>query len=153
MRKLLLAAAAIAAALLAAPAAEAQYVQGKWAICDPLHSERCLTLSPSTAPIDISTATTTLLVSGTVGKSTLVTAWDVVAGGTGNFTLEVGATTTTPCDTGTTKKTGPYPLAAQAGLAKGNGEGVVIAVPAGDDLCAVTSAAVQYSGSVTYTQN
>lgn len=100
-------------------------------------------------PINISTAATTTLVAGSAGKTIQVTHWDVVAGGTGNFQLEYGAG---GC-TGLTAITGPYNLAAQAGLSVGNGAASVLTLPAGKDLCAVTSAAVQYSGSVTYKQN
>lgn len=123
------------------------------AVCDPNNPARCLTLSAPSAPINISTATTTKLVAGVSGKSTLVLHWDAVAAGTGNLTLEYGTTTTTACDTGAVALTGPYPLAAQARVEAGNGQGEIFALPAGADLCAVTSAAVQYSGSVTYMQN
>ena len=54
--------------------------------------------------------------------------------------------------TGTTPLTGAYGLTAQFGIAKGNGLGPVLVVPAGNALCAVTSAAVQMSGSVCFTQ-
>jgi hypothetical protein len=46
-----------------------------------------------------------------------------------------------------TPLTGAYGLAAQFSIAKGNA-----LVPAGNALCALTSAAVQMSGSVSYTQ-
>jgi sulfate permease, SulP family len=45
-----------------------------------------------------------------------------------------------------------YPLTAQQGIAKGNGLGPVLIVPAGNGLCALTSAAIQMSGSLAYTQ-
>lgn len=120
------------------------------AVCDPNAPNRCISLSPSTIPINISTATTTTLVAGTSGQSILVTHWNVVAGGTGNFQLEYG---TGGCAANLVAITGPYPLAAQAGLVAGNGQGVVVAVPAGDDLCAVTTSTQQMSGSLTYTKN
>jgi hypothetical protein len=101
-------------------------------------------------PINISTATTTQLVAAAGGKAIYVSAWDVMAGGTGNITLEYG--TGSNCGTGTTALTGAYPLTAQQGIAKGNGLGPVLIVPAGDALCALTSAAVQMSGSLAYTQ-
>jgi hypothetical protein len=104
----------------------------------------------SSAPINISTATTTQLVALVSGKKIYVSGWDVVAGGTGNFQLEYG--TGTNCGTGTTALTGAYNLTAQSGLSRGAGVGVVFVVPAGNALCAVTSAAVQMSGSVSYTQ-
>jgi hypothetical protein len=100
--------------------------------------------------INISTATTTQLVALVSGKAIYVTGWDVISGGTGNITLEYG--TGTACATGTQVLTGAYNLAAQAGISKGSGVGAMLFVPAGDALCAVTSAAVQMSGSLSYTQ-
>ncbi|MGH6796864.1 MAG: hypothetical protein ACREDI_00575 [Roseiarcus sp.] len=104
----------------------------------------------ASVPINISTATTTQLVALAAGKAIYVTAWDVMAGGTGAITLEYG--TGSNCGTGTTALTGAYPLTAQQGIAKGNGLGPVLIVPAGNALCALTSAAVQMSGSLSSTQ-
>jgi hypothetical protein len=104
----------------------------------------------ASVPINISTATTTQLVAASSGHSIYVTAWDVMAAGTGNITLEYG--TGTNCSTGTTALTGTYTFTAQFGIAKGNGLGPVLIVPAGNALCALTSAAVQMSGSLSYTQ-
>ena len=104
----------------------------------------------ASVPINISTATTTQLVAAVAGKAIYVTAWDVIAAGTGNITLEYG--TGSNCSAGATQLTGAYGLAAQFGIAKGNGLGPVLVVPAGNALCAVTSAAVQMAGSVSYTQ-
>jgi hypothetical protein len=100
--------------------------------------------------INISTATTTQLVALASGKKIYVTSYDVIAGGTGNITFEYG--TGTNCGTGTTALTGAYNLTAQAGLAIGAGLGPVMIVPAGNALCALTSAAVQMSGRFAYTQ-
>lgn len=104
----------------------------------------------SSVPINISGATTTQLIALSSAKAIFVTSWDVMAGGTGNITLEYG--TGASCGTGTTTLTGAYPLVAQAGIAKGNGMGPILVVPPGNALCALTSAAVQYSGSVSYVQ-
>lgn len=104
----------------------------------------------ASAPINISTATTTQLVAAVAGQSIYVTSWDVIAAGTGNLTLEYG--TGVSCGTGTTTLTGAYNLTAQSGIAKGNGLGPVLIVPSGNALCALTSAAVQMSGSVAYSQ-
>lgn len=100
--------------------------------------------------INISTATTTVVVTHTTGDFTYITGWDVIAGGTGNFTLEYG--TGSNCGTGTTALTGAYNLTAQNGEAK-NASGASFVVPVSNDVCAVTSAAVQYSGSIQYTQS
>ena len=104
----------------------------------------------SSVVISISTATTTELVALSASKSIFVTSWDIIAGGTGNFTLVYGSGTN--CGTGTTSLTGAYPLTAQAGISKGTGTGVVLIVPKGKALCATTSQAVQMSGSVSYVQ-
>jgi hypothetical protein len=101
-------------------------------------------------PINISTATTTQLVALSGSTKVYIMAWDVIAGGTGNITLEYG--TGASCGTGTTVLTGAYNLTAQAGIAKGSGAAPVLVVPAGNALCALTSAAVQMSGSVTFQQ-
>jgi hypothetical protein len=104
----------------------------------------------SSAAINISTATTTQLIALSGSTKIYVMAWDVIAGGTGNITLEYG--TGSNCGTGTTVLTGAYNLTAQAGISKGDGSAPVLVVPAGNALCALTSAAVQMSGSVTFQQ-
>lgn len=104
----------------------------------------------ASAAINVSTATTTQLVALSSGKKIYVSALDVVAAGTGNITFVYG--TGTNCGTGTTSLTGAYNLTAQAGIAKGNGLGAVLVVPASNALCVTTSAAVQMSGSVAYAQ-
>ena len=106
----------------------------------------------ATVPINISTATTTQIVAGVASQGIYVSHWDVMAGGTGNITWEYGAGSS--CSTPTTLS-GAYPLVAQAGASAGGGLGAVLIVPpniAGFTLCALTSAGVQMSGSVTYAQ-
>lgn len=102
----------------------------------------------SSIRINIASATTTQLVALTSGKSIYITNFNVIAGGTGNITLEYG--TGSSCATGTTTLTGAYPLIAQAGISNGVGLGPVLIVPASNALCAVTSAGVQMSGSLSY---
>lgn len=102
----------------------------------------------ASAPIAITTATTTLLVTGRAGASIYITAMDVVAAGTGNIQFISGTGAT--CGTGTANVTGNYNLTAQTGLAKGTGNGALWVIPAGASLCAVTSAAVTMSGSLAY---
>jgi hypothetical protein len=104
----------------------------------------------ASVPINITSATTTQLVAGVSGKAIFVTAWDVIAAGTTNFTFEYG--TGTNCAVGTTALTGAYALVAQFGAAKGSGLGPVLIVPAGSALCAVSSSTAQVSGSLAYTQ-
>lgn len=126
--------------------------QSRTASCYTTNGTNCVPAvqAATSVPINISTATTTQLVALVSGKTIFVTSWDVISGGTGNFTLVYG--TGTNCGTGTTSLTGPYPLTAQAGISKGDGMGIVILVPQGNALCATTSAAVQMSGAVSYAQ-
>lgn len=104
----------------------------------------------STAAINVSTATTTQLVALSSGKKIYVTHWDVVAAGADNITLEYG--TGSNCGTGTTVLTGAYNFAANGGISAGSGLGPILVVPASNALCILTSAAVQASGVVSYTQ-
>lgn len=104
----------------------------------------------ATAAINVSTATTTQLVALSSGQVIHVTAASVISAGTGNITFVYG--TGTACGTGTTSITGAYPLIANSGLSIGSGLGPVFVVPAGNALCVTTSAAVQMSGHVAYTQ-
>lgn len=102
----------------------------------------------ATLPINISTAVTTQLVALVASQKIYVTSWDVMAP-SGNFTLEYG--TGTLCGTGTTALTGPEAMAGGQ-VGKGTGLGPVLIIPASNALCVVTSAAVQYSGSLSYVQ-
>lgn len=106
--------------------------------------------TPASVAISISTATTTQLIAASGSTVIYVTSWDVVAGGTGNITLQ-SADTGGAC-ANPVALTGAYPLVAQAGISKGNGSGTVLKLPSGKALCALTSAAVQMSGSAAYQQ-
>lgn len=148
MKKLLL----ILWALFLLPTVGAFAQGGPQKLCYTTDGTNCVPAVQAavSVPINISTATTTQLVALSGTKNIFVTTWDVISGGTGNFTLVYG--TGSNCGTGTISLTGPYPLTAQAGISKGDGTGVVLLVPRGNALCATTSAAVQYSGSVAYAQ-
>jgi hypothetical protein len=101
--------------------------------------------------INISTAVTTQLITASGSTTTYITHLDVEAAGTGNITFEYG--TGTLCGTGTVAMTGPYNLTAQSGLVLGNGGYPVLKpVPSGNNVCAVTTAAVQMSGSILAAQ-
>lgn len=113
-------------------------------------SNQSVSNANASVAINVSTATTTQLVALSGTTKIYVTAWDVIAAGTGNVTLEYG--TGTACATGTTVLTGAYNLVAQAGISKGDGSAPVLVVPSGNALCILTSAAVQMSGSLTYQQ-
>jgi hypothetical protein len=118
-----------------------QSVPDDWAVA---------TQADLSAPINLSTAATIQVIAAIPGQALYLTSWDAIAGGTTNLTWEFG--TGTLCGTGTTVLTGAYPLTAQQGLAKGGGIGAVFVVPPGNALCAVNSAAIQVSGSVSYAQ-
>jgi hypothetical protein len=104
------------------------------------------------SPINFSSTTAQLLVATSGTKKVYITAWDVMAGGTGSFSIVYGTQTTNPCDTGQTLMAGPYPLVAQAGKSGGSGLGPILIAPAGSQVCAVSTAAVQMSGSYAWTQ-
>ena len=104
----------------------------------------------ASVPINISTATTTQLVPASGSTKIYVTSYGLLAAGTGNLTFEYG--TGSNCGTGTTALTGAFNLTAQAGVTQGSGLGPILVVPAGDALCVLTTAAVQMSGSVAFTQ-
>lgn len=104
----------------------------------------------ASAAITMSTATTTEFVALSGSTKIYITSFDFIAAGATNVTLKYG--TGTNCGTGTTSLTGAYTLTAQAGIAKGNGLGPVLVVPAGNAFCVTNSAGVVIGGSVSYTQ-
>ena len=110
-------------------------------------------IAPSTmasATINISTATTTKVITGITERWTYITSFNVIAGGSGNFQLVYGTDST--CGTGQVALTGAYNLTAQAGLVVGSGIAPALVIPTGNDVCVITSAAVQMSGSIAYAQ-
>ncbi len=104
----------------------------------------------ATAPVSMSTATTTQFVALSGSTVTYVTGIALIAGGTTNVTLVYG--TGSNCVTSPSNLTGAIPLIANAGFTLGSGLGAVIVVPAGQALCITSSAGVQVSGLITYTQ-
>lgn len=108
------------------------------------------TQANASVAISGNSAATAQLVALSASAVIHVTSFDFMSAGTANVTLVYG--TGTNCGTGTTSLTGAYPLTAQAGVAKGSGTGPVLVVPAGNALCWTNSAAVQVSGSISYTQ-
>jgi hypothetical protein len=115
-----------------------------------------LPVSDTYKAINISTATTTLLVTGVSGRQVRIGAIHFIAAAADNVALIEGTGAT--CGTGTAGMAGGttaasgYNLVANQGYTFGSGVGTVIAtVTAGDSVCAVTSAAVQLSGGIEYT--
>jgi len=113
-------------------------------------------ISDTYKAINISTATTTLLITGVASRQVRIGAIHFIAAGADNVALVEGTGAT--CGTGTAGMAGGttsgsgYNLVANQGYTFGSGLGTVIStVTAGDSVCAVTSAAVQLSGGIEYT--
>jgi hypothetical protein len=108
--------------------------------------------------VNMSTATTTQIVaiSGTGGR-TYICAIDLVTGGADNVALISGSGSNCASNQaglagGTTAASG-WNFAANGGIAKGSGLGMVFkTATTNNEICLVTSAAVQLSGSITWTQ-
>ena len=99
-------------------------------------------------PISVSTAADVQLVALSSGKQIHICAYNFLANGATNVTLEYG--TGTNCATGKTSLTGAYPLTAQAGLSAGSGNGELAHSATSNALCINNSAAITVAGLVTY---
>lgn len=104
--------------------------------------------------INISTATTTLAVTGVSGRHVRICSINMIALAADNVGVISGTGAT--CGTGsaaiigTNAATG-WNLAANGGLTMGSGLGTILrTVATGDSICIVTSAATQLSGSIAY---
>lgn len=110
-----------------------------------------LTVCDTPVNINISTATTTLLVTGVSGRHVRICSMDFVTSGAQGIALISGTgatcgTGTTGMGGGTTAATGRN-FAANGGIAKGSGSGEIDRTNAtGDSVCMVTGANVQVSG-------
>lgn len=102
----------------------------------------------ASAAITISTATTTLLITGVAGKQVYVTQANIIAGGTGSIQFVAG--TGASCATGQVSLSGNYSLTAQQGFAMGTGNGTFWVAPSGFSVCAITDSAVAMPGSIAY---
>lgn len=120
-------------------------------VVGPASAQPPVVQADKSAPITTASAATTELVAAVTGLSVKVTHYNFIVAGTTNVTLVYG--TGTNCGTGTTSLTGAYNLTAQAGIAAGNGTGVIIPVPVSKALCVTNSQAVQVSGLVSYKQD
>lgn len=107
-------------------------------------------------PINISTATTTLIVTGVSGRQVRFCSFHMITAAANNVAWIEGTGAT--CGTGTAGMAGGttaasgYNFAANAGLAIGTGLGEVLTTATtGDSACLVTSAATQLSGFAKYT--
>lgn len=145
MRKYLLAGFLL---LLLAPGAGAQTL-----ICGKSSSgSGCFPIvqGDNSIPIASSSAATSVLVAGVVGKRIFVTNFNLYAAGTANGSFIYGSGTN--CGTGTTSLSGVYTMTTQGRISVGGGLGPVLVVPAGKDLCFVNSASVLLAGSLSFAQ-
>lgn len=116
-----------------------------------------LPICDSSSGLNISTATTTLAVTGVSGRHIRVCAIGLVVAAADNvqFISGTGATCgtgTTGIGSGGTSAASGYNFAANGGIAYGNGIGTLFKTTStGDSICVVTSAATQLSGQITYT--
>jgi hypothetical protein len=106
--------------------------------------------------VNISTITTTLIVTGVSGRHIRICAFQLVTAAANNVAWLSGTGAT--CGTGTagisggTTAASGYNFAANGGLTAGSGLGTVLKTAAtGDSICLVTSATTQLSGTVSYT--
>lgn len=114
-----------------------------------------VTACDSDFAVNISTATTTLAVTGVSGRQVRICHMDLVAGAADNVAVVEGTGAT--CGTGTAGMNGGttaasgWNFSANGGIATGNGIGeVMTTVTAGDSVCIITSAAAQLSGHIKY---
>lgn len=106
-------------------------------------------------PVSVTSATTTLLVTGVSGRHVRITSINLVSAIANNVALISGTGAT--CGTGTagisggTTAANGWNLAANSGLAYGNGFGTIMrTVATGDSVCVITSAAGPLAGSLGY---
>jgi hypothetical protein len=112
----------------------------------------------NSAAINMSTATTTqiIAISGTSGR-TYICSMNLVVAGADNVALISGSGTNCASNqaglAGSTTAGSGWNLAANGGLTMGSGLGMIIkTTTTNNEICLVTSAAVQVSGSIAYTQ-
>jgi hypothetical protein len=114
-----------------------------------------ISVCDSYANINVSTAATTLIITGVASRTVHICAINMVTNAAQNVTLIQGTgatcgTSTTSLAGGTTNSTG-YQFAANGGLTMGSGIGnVMLGDAAGKSVCIITSGATQLSGGISY---
>jgi hypothetical protein len=114
-----------------------------------------LPVCDSYQPINVSTATTTSLITGVSGRHIRICGMQLITAGADNVALIEGTGATCGTSTaglagGTTAASG-YNFAANGGITEGSGIGTIMrTATTGDSVCVVTSAAVQLSGGFAY---
>jgi hypothetical protein len=119
----------------------------------------CEDAVPTSTPFSLASTTSLKLVSNVSSKQVYICGLDITVAGANNVALIEGTKTATDCDTstagmagGTTAATG-FNFAANGGLTKGNGAGVVYATAtANHEVCLLASASTQVSGSIQWVQ-
>jgi hypothetical protein len=138
----------------AAPPASASYIAG---LCSGATGGfLCgVTVGDTNKAINISSATTTLMITGVASRQVHIAAFHLITAAANNVAWIEGTGAT--CGTGTAGMAGGttaasgYNLAANGGIAQGVGFGDVLATTtSGDSVCLVTSAATQLSGFIKY---
>jgi hypothetical protein len=127
--------------------------------CAGASPDPCVTIAKNFYPVNVSTATTTLAVTGTASKKTYICSVNLVAAAADNVALiEGGGATCTTAPTaglaGGTSAASGWNFAANGGLTLGGGSGsIMAAATAANNVCLVTSAATQLSGTIVWVQN
>ncbi|UOF78508.1 glycoprotein repeat domain-containing protein [Caudoviricetes sp.] len=113
------------------------------------------TVADSFVNVNVSTATTTLLITGVTGRHVRISSLSLVTAAANNVALISGTGAT--CGTGTAGMNGGttaasgWNFAANGGITQGSGLGTINqTVATGDSVCIVTSAATQLSGRIAY---
>jgi len=103
----------------------------------------------ASAFLNMTTATTTKIVTGSASKKVYVTSFRLHAGGTTTAKFVEG--TGTNCGTGTADLSETFDFAASDGSNQGNGLGpVLVAATAGDDICVLNGSAANLRVGVAY---
>lgn len=138
----------------AAPPAQAKYIAGVTSGATGGFLAG-ITVCDQSKPVNISTATTTLMVTGVSGRQVRICSFHFVTAAANNVAWLEGTGAT--CGTGTAGMAGGttaasgYNFAANGGIAAGSGFGEVLTTATtGDSACLITSAATQLSGFIKY---
>ena len=106
-------------------------------------------------PVDIVTATTTLVITGVGSRHVYICSVNLITALTNNVAIVAGtgatcATSTAGMNGGVTSAEG-WNFSANGGIAQGNGLGAIMRTETtGDSVCIITSAATQLSGTIGY---
>jgi hypothetical protein len=143
----------------AAPPGEVVDVGGRTSGADTTGLMTGITVCDSSVPVNIATATTTLVITGVANRHWRICSLNLVAGAAQGVALITGTgatcgTSTAAVNGGTTGATG-WQFAANGGLTQGSGIGEIMSSKVtggatGDSLCIVTSTTGQLSGNISY---